>query len=140
MPSQDSIDVRILVDGQPLQEYRDPETDLDDENLRTRYIEIKTGQKFTVRVKLLQGFELKYAKHVNSTVQIDDHAADRQCCWAEAVQMDPNPSGGGRLYDDFIMTDDWDGQVMWDEDRGEWTAVKWTFGALGYSEMSHNPY
>ena len=140
MPSQDSIDVRILVDGQPLQEYRDPETDLDDENLRTRYIEIKTGQKFAVRVKLLQGFELKYAKHVKSTVQIDDHAAELQGCSAEAVDMDTNPSGGGHLCDDFIIVDNWGGQVIWNEDQGEWTAVKWTFGALGYSEMSRNPY
>lgn len=136
MPSQASLDVRVVVDGRPLREYRDPETDLDGENLRTRYVEVKAGQKFGLRVKLLQGFDLRSAKFVKSVVQIDNHRNHQQRVVANRRNLHLGPAGGGTILTDYVVHDNWDGQTDWDEDYGEWTKVKWAFGALGYSTIS----
>lgn len=139
MPSQSLVDVRIIVDGRPLKEYCDPDSDLDDENLRTRYVEVKAGQEFAVRVKLLQGFELRSAKYVESVFQIDNHRDVRPCYFDAAADMQlDHQNGGGTLLTDRAVTHGWDSQTDWNEDYGEWTELKWTFGALGYSETSCN--
>ena len=134
MPSQASIDVRVIVNGRPVREYYDGAIDLDDEFLRTRYIEMKAGQEFGIRVKLLQGFEFKSAKFVEAVVKIDNHGAHRPCK-AKAADMQLSRVGGGRLLTDFVVADDWNGQTKWNEGCGEWTRMKWAFGALGYSKL-----
>ena len=134
MPSQASIDVRIFVEGQPLKEYRDPNTNSNDADVITRYIEVQAGQTFGVRVKLLQGFELRSAKFVTAILDIDSHHYQCSSRPAEAAAMHLGQVGGGNLLTDHIVDSSWTGHTQWDEDCGEWTTVLWSFGALGYSE------
>jgi hypothetical protein len=58
MPEQDLIDVRFIVDGQPLQEYCEPEAS-DEGTERLRYVEITAGQEFSVQVTWSAGFTLQ---------------------------------------------------------------------------------
>lgn len=60
MPEQDLIDVRVLVDDQPLQVYREPET-TDEGTDRVICIEITAGQEFGVQVTWSVGFNLHWA-------------------------------------------------------------------------------
>lgn len=134
MPSQDSIDVRIIVDGKPLKEYEDQNVNLDDERLRTRYVEVKVGQKFGVRVKLLQGFELKYTKEIFCSLQIDNHDDERQCFGQDTSHM---KNRRGQLQQDYTLRECWTGHTTWDESHGEWMEMDWEFGALGTSKNEY---
>ena len=65
IPIFNSVEVEILVNGQPLTEYPDPDTlDIDDDGggragrLVTKYIEAKTGTEFSVRFKISPSFRL----------------------------------------------------------------------------------
>lgn len=64
MPTQDYIDVRILVNGLALMEYLDPTGAPDREYCRDRYIEVKARQTFGVKVTLLPGFNFRFARHL----------------------------------------------------------------------------
>jgi len=65
IPIFDSVEVEILVNGQPVTEYPDPDTlDIDDDGggpagrVVTRYIEAKTGTEFSIRFKISPTFRL----------------------------------------------------------------------------------
>lgn len=129
MPSQYSIDVRVLVNGKPLLEYPNHQDDDDDENTRTSYVEVTSGQKFTVRVKLLPNFALKHAKHVYAAIQIDD---DQAGVWKQSDTI-TMPHRTGILQDDFEIVAS-SSLPCWDESRGRWRDADYTFGALGLGE------
>ena len=72
---EDYLEVRIVSEGQPLQEYRDPadlhEPGESDKDHHTRYIEAKTGAKFSVEVELSPGFDFHGADRLVSRVSFD---------------------------------------------------------------------
>lgn len=71
MPSQALIDARLLIDGKPLQEYRDFNGLIDSPGKLTRYVEVKAGQKFSIKVTLLKGFNFCFAPGVYIGYEID---------------------------------------------------------------------
>lgn len=131
MPSLDGIDVCIIVDGEPLPEYSDPHTNLDGERLLTKYVEVKAGQKFGLRIKLLQGFELKRSKDIYCGVQIDHHKQRGQYVLEDTSHMEQKD---GRLQQDYTIMECWNRQNMWVESQSQWMVVEWVFGALETSE------
>ncbi|EXJ86545.1 hypothetical protein A1O3_03498 [Capronia epimyces CBS 606.96] len=73
MPYQYSIDVRILVGGAPLYEYNDPEyPDGSADRALSRYVAVKAGQWFTVRIDLLPGFAFGLATEWSVCLSIDN--------------------------------------------------------------------
>jgi hypothetical protein len=72
MPKVDYVDVRVHVDGQPLHEYPDPVGDTDGTRSKTQFIESIVGKRFSVVVRLLENFELKFAPWYYAEVNIDD--------------------------------------------------------------------
>ena len=87
MPSQDFIDVRIYVDGQPLVEYLNSDGENGADQQMTRYIEAKAGQKFVVQVTFLPGFEFRFASHIQVASQVDqDGTRDTQSMAYEDVE------------------------------------------------------
>lgn len=72
MPSHGHVDVRVLVDGQPLQEYLEPDDDNEDENDQVRYIQAEANQRFAVQVTFEAGYAIHYAPFLIDELYIDD--------------------------------------------------------------------
>ena len=72
MPLQDYVDVRILVNGQPLPEYPDPEESENNDGAKVYYVEAIAGEAFIVRVRLLPGFRLNWAPYLCFRFRFDD--------------------------------------------------------------------
>lgn len=138
MPSQNSIDVRIIVDGKPLIEYLEPNADDEDYRLCTRYVEVVAGQKFGIRIKLLQGYDLRFTKYIEAKLQLDNHEDATQYCTVETWDMEHHR---GRLLQEAMIDENWNGRTMWDEGQGQWMEVEYEFGALGTSKsISHSHF
>ena len=78
MPSQDNIDVRVIVDNNDLIEYADPQDSVDRDQVQKRYVEAKVDARFRVQIKLLEGFNFKEADSVYCTVKIDEASILRE--------------------------------------------------------------
>lgn len=74
MPVHDHLEVRITVDGQPLQEYQVPDDEETDGNKIVRYIEATVGQRFEVSVRWLPGFNLMQATNLIHSLHLDDQS------------------------------------------------------------------
>lgn len=82
MPLHDCMDVRIDVDGQPLVEYPDPDDTSNSHHEFSRYIEVKSGQTFSVRVKILPGFQIQSAPYLYVSFQIDQETTFHYRYWS----------------------------------------------------------
>lgn len=71
MPTHDFVDVRVIVNGQPLQEYLEPEDEEAGENQLVRYIEAAVDQHFEVSIRWLPGFQLKNALNLVHFLTMD---------------------------------------------------------------------
>jgi len=100
MPVQNFIDVGIIVDGRPLQEYLEPEA-IDEGSKRVRYVEVKAGQEFAVHVTFKAGFDLRWAEALMSRVKIDDMGF----CLGQPLDIDQRYMQHGHgilLHDCFV--------------------------------------
>jgi hypothetical protein len=127
MPAQNLIDVRIIVDGQPLQEYMEPEA-IDEGNERVRYVEVKAGQEFSVQVTRMAGFELMWTEALRFTVEIDDLDF---YSWAQIEKKDMRHRRGVILHDHFNTVDS---SRFKNDITAKWERCPYTFGVLGISE------
>jgi hypothetical protein len=131
MPSKDFIDVRVLVDGQPLVEYRDPDGEAEHEQKLTRYVEVKAGQKFKVRVTFLPGFEFRFAPFVFYKLKIDNgntfkfSTVDYSACVVHKGTL-------GKAIEQEFTSAHWR-----DGNTGMWYDYDYEFGALGVGEQSN---
>lgn len=128
MPQKDFIDVRILVDGQPLREYPDPDHNTDAEYKFSRYIEVKAGQKFAVQVTWLQGFRLKFAPFLYYELYFDDDD--------EYFIFNPFP-GKLQNHRKGVLTKEVKDLIPFYGAKGKhgsWEQHPLVFGALGISE------
>lgn len=71
MPVLDHIDVRVIVNGQPLQEYPDPDGEEAGEDQILRYIEATVDQRFEIIIRWLPGFQLKKASNLVHFLRLD---------------------------------------------------------------------
>lgn len=127
MPAQNLIDVRIIVDGQPLQEYMEPEA-TDEGNKRVRYVEVKAGQEFAVQVTWMAGFELMWTEALFFKVEIDDMEL---YTWDSLEKWEMRHLRGTLLHDHFATLD---GVMLKNETTAKWEDCPYTFGVLGISE------
>lgn len=119
MPWKDFIETRIVVNGQPLKEYQDPDND---DNVR--YIQAIAGQTFMVEVTFLPGFNLRWAPYLYCEFWTDD---------ADIFHYYRRPSQSvshrkGVLSKELKIQ--YDG-ARFKKDDGQWTTALLTFGALG---------
>ncbi|KAK5094923.1 hypothetical protein LTR24_003371 [Lithohypha guttulata] len=119
MPCTDFVDARILVDGQPLEEYQDPDND---DNVR--YIQAKAGQTFVVQVTFLPGFQLQWAPSLYFEFWIDDDPL-RHIVYAFSKSLVHRK---GVLTRELRLSHD--GKRV-KKDNRQWTKALFTFGALG---------
>jgi hypothetical protein len=127
MPEQDLIDVRVLVDGQPLQEYREPEA-TDEGPDRVRYVEVKAGQEFGIQITWKAGFDLKWTDALAYRLYVDDHNFFSY----GAKEKRSIPHRRGTLVNDVLQVDE---SISFKNDvTGEWGICAYAFGVLGMSE------
>ncbi|KAK5271219.1 hypothetical protein LTR96_003043 [Exophiala xenobiotica] len=133
MPSKDFIDVRVLVDGQPLVEYHNPDGEVEHDQKLTRYVEVKGGQKFSVRMALMPGFEFRHAPLVHSRFRVDVNG-----CYTlmnvEYSECDTYKGTLGKALERKFVCTPWK-----DESPGTWHNYEFEFGALGVGEESPLP-
>ncbi|KAK5326754.1 hypothetical protein LTR93_003617 [Exophiala xenobiotica] len=133
MPSKDFIDVRVLVDGQPLIEYIPPDGEAEHDQNLTRYVELKAGQKFSVRMALMPGFEFRHAPLVHSRFRVDVNG-----CYllmnVEYSECDTHKGTLGKAIERKFACTPWK-----DESTGTWHNYEFEFGALGVGEESPLP-
>lgn len=130
MPSQNFINVRIIVDGSPLREYRDPEARGDETRTLTRYVEAKTGQAFSVQVSFQPGFDFQSALYVYHDFCIDDLPVD---------YYTETPKRGSSHRRGFLRNKIeylFDRASFKDDSTGEWKSLSFVFGALGMSRSN----
>ena len=130
MPTVDNIDVRILVDNQPLREYQAPNGDTDDTHQKVRYIESVAGQKFRVRFRLLPDFDLvnRRIRWFTTELRIDDGKNVRRSSYhVEALEHRNGYLLTTKVYE-------CGGAICWDDDLGDWEGYDFEFGALGTSK------
>ncbi|KAJ9500418.1 hypothetical protein H2202_004213 [Exophiala xenobiotica] len=127
MPSKDFIDVRVLVDGQPLVEYHNPDGEADHD--LTRYVEVKAGQKFTIRMALMPGFEFRRAPLVHYRFRVDVNGC---YTWnnVEYSECDTHKGTLGKAIERKFTRTPWK-----DESTGTWHNYEFEFGALGVGEL-----
>ena len=127
MPAQNLIDVRMIVDGKPLQEYIEPEA-TDEGNKRVRYVEVKAGQEFAVEVTWKAGFDLMWTEALMVKVWIDDMDFS---IGRPLEKRDMQHRRGTLLHDNYAFL----GSVQLKNDiTGVWEQCPYTFGVLGMSE------
>jgi hypothetical protein len=129
MPMIDYIDVRILANNQPLQEYPEPNGDTDGDRSRVRYVESVVGQRFAVLVRLLPNFELKHAPCFFASFHIDGNAPQH---YNHALH-DELDHRHGYLQNTKTLTVQ-DSVPVWDDATGRWALCAFEFGALGISK------
>lgn len=119
MPCTEFVDARILVDGQPLEEYHDPDND---DNVR--YIQATAGQTFVLQVTFLPGFKLQWAPHLYFEFKIDD----------VPLRYYRDHSSKSVVHRKGVLTRELrlshHGQRV-KKGNGQWTRALFTFGALG---------
>jgi hypothetical protein len=132
MPQQDLVDLRVMVNGQPLKEYLELET-VDEGHERTKYIEVTAGQQFQVKIEWKTGFKLRWAENLHYKVYIDDN--DFHTFDAKPSKQITHHKGG--LGKPFSLT--FPGIRLKNKVTGEWERRPPVFGALGISE-SNDPF
>lgn len=119
MPFNGFIDARVLVDGQPLQEYMDPDG-IDN----VRYVQATTGQRFTVEIRFLPGFKLQWAPYLHASLTFDD----------EEINWFRNLPTKGMAHRKGVLTKPESlqlGCTAAKDDTGTWKRTFFVFGALG---------
>lgn len=123
MPEQDLIDVRVLVDGQPLEEHR--ESEATEEGIqRIRYVEVKAGQEFAIQICWKTGFDLNWAEALSYIFWVDKLPF---CAYVQEERKDIHHRRG-TLIKDVSET----GRMvsLKNEIAGEWERFPYTFGVL----------
>lgn len=112
-------DARIVVDGQPLEEYQDPGND---DNVR--YIQATAGQTVVVQVRFLPGFKLQWAPYLYFECWIDDVPTRyyKYDFSKSLVHRKDVLTRELKLYHDGKRVK---------KGNGQWTRALFTFGALG---------
>ncbi len=129
MPSKNFIDVRLLVDGQPLVEYHPPDGEAEPDQKLTRYVEVKAGQKFLIRVAFLPGFQFRFAPFVYYKFQVDDDDS----FLFKTVGYSACDVHKGTLVK--AVEREWVSTPWKDESTGTWHDYEYEFGALGLGEQ-----
>lgn len=137
MPSCEFVDVRIVVDDQPLPEYQDPEATEDAGRHRRRFVEVKVGQRFEVQVSLQPGLTLQWAKHVGWECEIDhDPSYFFSSFSAESLKDCRGVLSQASSHECCI-------NERRNEATGVWESCPLMFGALGICEscrcLTHTP-
>ena len=114
MYSQEFIQAEVLVDGQPLTEYPNPEGDAHDEDEMIRFVEAKAGKRFTVRVSLWPGFDFKKADVVRFELQFDQETS-----YSNNVCRFRDVSAHGETLTE-PWTNDFADTCVVDQDTGGW--------------------
>ena len=130
MPMLEHIDVRVLVNDHPLQEYADPEGDPDDSHSRVRYIESVVGQKFRVVVRLLPNFQLKNAPWFRSGFYIDNSTTEHYAFIGQEYLR--HRKGCLQTSCDLSNKAHF---AVWNDALGRLEDCAFEFGALGSCEM-----
>ena len=131
MPTVDNIDVRILVENQPLWEYQEPNGDTEDSHRKVRYIESVAGQKFRVRLRLLPDFDLVRMQIRWFTTQI--HFDGDEFATLSAFNVEGLEHRNDYLLTAKVVADV--GLVTFRDDAlGDWEVCALEFGALGTSK------
>lgn len=73
MPFHDYVDVRVTVNGQPLQEYPDPDAEEAGNDQIVQYIEATVDQRFEVSIRWCPGFQLMNASNLVHSLCLDGH-------------------------------------------------------------------
>jgi hypothetical protein len=129
MPLHEFIDVRIQVDGQSLVEYPDPDDASNSHHNLSRYVEVRAGQAFSVKVKLLPGLQIQNAPHLYAKVEIDQDPTKDQKHWSckddasivlGQLQRELKVKFSARPYKEPVT--------------GAWYMHSFEFGALGVSK------
>ncbi|ETI23424.1 hypothetical protein G647_05226 [Cladophialophora carrionii CBS 160.54] len=124
MPAQGCITAELYVDGQPLKEYSDPEREAEDDHRMTRYVEVKAGQRFSVKVALLPGFQFFTASDVRIEFYIDQnhHWQSFNCPYESVVTYRAELQHREEVW--------FHSSLMKDEFTGQWVTTSYGFGPL----------
>lgn len=129
MPEQNLIDVRILVNGQSLQEFPDTDGQYTGNENVVCYVQAETGQAFEVQVKWLSGYSLRHAPFLRAELKVDGH--DTIACYS--IKATKLRLKKGSLSKDFKKTF---ASVIAKNELEQWKRYTFTFGALGLSTNS----
>ncbi|OAL24403.1 hypothetical protein AYO22_05779 [Fonsecaea multimorphosa] len=135
MPFSDFIDVSIHVDGAPLAEYPVPGRGREWlRHTKTRYVEVKAGQKFAVVIQLQPGFQFLSASHLRAVLHIDQEPRSTTAI----IQGYPGCATGQDVLraprETRIET-----RLMRDETTGNWYQYGLEFADLHVEESSSLP-
>lgn len=129
MPRHECMDVRIQVDGRPLVEYPDPDDANNSHHDLSRYVEVKTGQTFSVNVKILPGFQLLNAPYLCVEFEVDHDTASQ----AYHIRCEDEADTYRGILQN-TLTEKFDGTRFRDPVTGTWYLHNLEFGALGISK------
>jgi hypothetical protein len=129
MPAQEYINVRVYVDGQPLNEYPDPDDEAEDDHHMTRYVEVKAGQRFSVKVALLPGFKFLTASYICVKLFVDQNknGVFHTCSYESATAR--------RAELQLPLVFWFDQHTIRDEVTGQWVNACYEFGPLGVGKF-----
>lgn len=132
MPVHDHIDVRVTINGRPLQEYPPPDSEETKRTEIVRYIGATVGQRFMIHVRWLPGFELKGAVNLVSTLRLDNED------WVptEPVKVLASQNTNDILNEEreYIL-----GHASVSTEKGLWKNLYYTFAPLELCMCLHAP-
>lgn len=119
------LEVTILVDNAPLQEYRPLPDDIDDkEDWVTRYVIAEPGKKFKIKVERSGGFKHGAPKwDLSIHFEIDGQIRDNML---EDLRKGFSPKYGTVVLDSVETSDD----------NGDWVARDLTFADIAFGEAA----
>lgn len=127
MPQVDLVDVRIMVDDQPLQEYPCPDDEAAAEDGATvHFVEAVPGQRFRVKVTWLAGFRTSQAPYLRCELQLDENKR-RQVLRCNDLQVQE-----GILTQEAYVEF---GTSKYKDDQGQWKQCFYSFGPLGLGKI-----
>jgi hypothetical protein len=127
MPELDRIEACVLVDGEPLTEYANP--DAADTDLKAiRYVEAKVGQTFSVKVTLKSGFRFHFATDIYVAFHVDQ---------GQVGHFYVQPYKGSKVRKGVLQQDYttlFGSRHHKNSKTGQWTEYCFEFGSLALSE------
>ena len=127
MPAVDSIDVRIFVDGAPLDEYIDHNDDKSDGRTLHRYVVAELDKEFVINIKLMPGFNFGSSQMVYAVCKVDNLSGHG----FEFLKRNTTSAKRILLAEESRS---FTGEIYQNESTGQWKKAPYVFGLLETSE------
>lgn len=129
MVKQDYIEVKIVSEKRALQDLGDPDGVVPPSNTHVKYIEVSTGAKFGVQIRLWPGFNFYEADCVYYRIYIDE--ADMYHFGEIANTSQDAPNGKASKHISRLR----DNTDFYDEKTGRTENASYVFGVLSMGKL-----